>query len=233
MSRSLRLILILAAVAAIGCAAAGALYWTSQWVPPFYRDALAMNPDDARRGSDLTLHHATALSNSLRKSGTWQATFTAGELNGWLAVDLAENHPGALPPPFHDLRLAITPTQVILACRTNAGRIPVVIWLTLEPYLAGPNVVAIRFRKIRAGRLPLPLSQILEAIDHGIRETDLRIQWRQADGDPVALISWPRPHGASAPRVQMATLRLSDATLFLAGSTDIGAQRQGDKKKAQ
>lgn len=233
MSQTLRWILILTAVAAIGGAAAAGLYWASQWVPPFYHDALAMHASDARHGSDLTIRDATALSNSLRKAGTWQATFAAGELNGWLAVDLPENHPDALPAAFHDLRVAITPRAIVLACRTRWAHIPMVVWLTLEPYLAEPNVLAIRFRKIRAGRIPLPLKQILEAIDHGIRDTELRIQWRQADGDPVALISWPHPPGSKSPHVQIATLQMGDGTLLLAGSTDVGTPGADDKKTAQ
>ncbi|MDZ7617375.1 MAG: hypothetical protein U1E05_10240, partial [Patescibacteria group bacterium] len=54
-----------------------------------------------------------------------------------------------------------------------------------------PNVLGLRFRKARAGIVPLPMGSIVEQIEKASRDWELKLTWRQTDGDPVALITLP------------------------------------------
>ena len=55
--------------------------------------------------------------------GRWQALFTAEQINGWMAVDLARNFPNTLPPGVVDPRVDIRPEGVTVACRYLEGAV--------------------------------------------------------------------------------------------------------------
>jgi hypothetical protein len=71
--------------------------------------------------------------------------------------------------------------------------------------------------------LPLPLKQVLDQISQAARQMDFHLQWQQADGDPVALISVPPPRDEKNQRVQVENLRLGEGEIFVSGTT---ARRQ-------
>ncbi len=220
MARWLKLALLLFAALAILAAVAGFVaYRAIQHVPEFYRVAIAADPAAQKTASDRMLQRTAALASDLRKEGRWQTVFTADEINGWLAVDLARNHPGLLPPAIRDPRVAITPEHVLVACRYRAGGIDTVLWLTMDAYLIEPNVIGLRIRKARAGALPLPLDEVLGQIGRASGQWEWRVDWRQADGDPVAQVRIPPPRHPEDPRVRIETLRLGEGEIYVAGST--------------
>jgi len=108
---------------------------------------------------------------------------------------------------------------VRVACRYHLGIIESVLWLEVEPYLTGRNAVAIRLRKLRAGRLPLPMQTVLEMIDQSVRNADLRIEWSQLGGDPVASISLPPQRDPAGNEFTLDTLRISEGKLIVAGTS--------------
>lgn len=219
MSRTTRIaaILVVVLLVIVGAAAWWG-YRAVRQVPEFYRQALDVDLRESRSASDEMLQQTTALASDLRKSGHWQAVFTEAQLNGWLAVDRAENHAHALPAEITDPRIHIKGSKLIVACRYQSGSINSVVSLTLEPYLTRPNVLAVRVRRARAGSLPLPLNRILDAIADGVRRTSFRIEWRQADSDPVAQISLPPPR-KGANDVQVDAFRIVDGKIVIAGTT--------------
>ena len=196
------------------------LHMASQQVPAFYRQAMAMEPAVQRQASDQMLQQATALASDLQKEGRWQALFTAEQINGWLAVDLVENHPKALPKTVRDPRVAVSRDRVTLACRFRRGSFSSVLSLTMEPCLPEPNVLALRICKARAGLLPVPLGEILDRISKAAGEANLHVRWRQVDGDPVVFITIPPPRNQEKRGVRIEELRADPQGIFLAGSTE-------------
>jgi len=196
-----------------------ALYLAWRQVPDFYLQAIDVDPVRQQRASDQMLQRATALYSDVEKGGRWEALFTAEQINGWLAVDLVENHPRALPRSLRDPRVAIDPQRMTLACRMRRGKTDSVVTLTVEPYLPEPNVLAVRICRARAGLLPLPLDGILDSIRETAGRADVHLRWQQADGDPVALISIPPTHGKEGKPVRIETLRLGKGEIYLAGTT--------------
>ncbi len=152
MPRSLRIWLILLGSPLL--ALATLLWWlfcASQDVPDFYREAIASPPPNQTQASDDLVRGALALVSQVRKSGIWSATFTEEQVNGWMAVDLVENHAQSLPPGFRDPRVSITPDGVSLACQVDMGAISTVCSLDADVVLEKENVVALRIRHARAG----------------------------------------------------------------------------------
>lgn len=198
---------------------AGTSYWAMHQVPDFYREALRLAPEKQHRANDELLEHATALASNARREGRWHARFTTDQINGWLAVDLARNFPDLLPKEVLDPRIRIAPDRATIACRYAQGAISTVISLEVDLYVAEPNQIALRIHKVRAGALPIPLSKVLEGLSTAAQDARWQLRWRQTEGDPVALISFPPPRDEDDTQYQLETLELCDGEIYLAGRT--------------
>jgi hypothetical protein len=206
-------VVVLAAVVAF------VLYRASQHVPEFYQHALEVEPVAQKQASDEMIETANHLVNDAKQKDHWEALFTDQQINGWLAVELGKNHPDALPPEIRDPRVSIEPEQVIVAFRLVRGDWNTVVSLALEPYVPEPNVLAVRIRKARAGALPLPLERINEAVARAALQMDLHLEWRQASGDPVALLSSPPPREDKDKFTQIEAVRLGTGEIYVSGTT--------------
>lgn len=201
-------------------AGGGFLLWrAAEQVPEFYRDALEVEPVRQKKASDEMLQQTTALASDVRKEGHWEALFTTEQINGWLAVDLLENHPRALPRGISDPRVAIDPSQLTLACRVRRKSFDGVVTLAVDAYLAEPNVVALRIRSVRTGLIPLPMDRILDRVTEAARRFKLKLQWRQVEGDPVALVSIPPPRDENDKAVHVEAIQLGENEIYVSGST--------------
>jgi len=220
MSRRGRLILwIVVGGLALLVVSVAVVYRAVRYTPDFYSHALATDPVALAAGRDRILDRAAALASNIQKGGRWEAVFTVEEINGWLALELQRSYPNALPAEFRDVRVAIQSQQIMLACRYSHSGADTVLWVALEPYIAEPNVLALRIRKLRAGRLPLPMNRVLKALSQAAEHSALPLQWRQAEGDPVALVSLPVDDNDHAAPVNIDTLELRQGELYLAGSS--------------
>ncbi len=195
------------------------LYRAFQHVPDSYLEAIQLDPALRQQASDRMLQQTAALLSDVKKEGCWQALFTAEQINGWLAVDLVENHPQALSEVLHDPRVAIEPDRMMFFYRFRQGDFSCVVTLTIEPYVPEPNLLALRICKVRVGSLPWPLGHILDRISQAAVRTGFYLRWRQADGDPVALITIPSPPDRDDKIIQIETLRLGKGEIYLAGTT--------------
>jgi hypothetical protein len=218
MSRRLRLSLLIAGGLAVLLALVLlGLCLAVKHEPAFYRKAMEIDPAVLEKASDQMLQQAAALQNAVRKEGRWEALFTAEQINGWLAVDRVKNHPNSLPPEFHDPRIAIDSKQMTIACRYDGAWLSSVLCLTVEPRVPEPSVLALRIVRARAGLLPLPPGPVLGRLSEAARDMQLRLEWRRADGDPVAMLSLPENDDDRTVRID--TLHLGDGEVFVAGST--------------
>lgn len=195
------------------------VYWASQRVPEFYAQAIRLDPQQAQAANERLLAGASALVSDARKEGEWSAVFTAEQINGWLAVDLPQNYPDLLPPEVVDPRVHITPRQATLACRYQEGAVSTVISVAVELYLAEPNVVALRVHAIRAGAVPIPLSQVLDGINEAAQQMKLQLRWTTAGGDPVALLTVTPAEASDNTRYRLEALEMRNGEVFVAGRT--------------
>lgn len=193
-------------------------------VPEFYRQSLANPPlaAEQRRLGDKLEQQALQVRNDSRHAGRWQAVFTEEQLNAWLAVDLVQKFPHAMPREIRDPRVKIGQGEAQIGCTYEGPRIRTVISLTADVYLTQrPNEVAVRIKNLRAGRLPLPLSRSLEQIASKARDVRVDLTWSQQDADPVALIRVPIQHPEQSRRqVHLETVELREGQVVLAGRTE-------------
>lgn len=221
MSRRLRILLLCAGALVLLLIGAGIWLWLAvRHVPHFYADALAVDPVVQKQASDKMLRRTAALSNDVRRDGHWEATFTADQINGWLAIDRAQNHPQLIPREFHDPRLAIHEGQVIIGCRYESGEWNTVLSLTAEVYLQSPNVLALRIERARAGAIPLPLKDMTKKLVAACEGFGCTVELREVGADPLLLVTLPLAgNSARNGRIELRSVELGEGELHVAGET--------------
>jgi hypothetical protein len=220
------LVASLAIVSAVILSGLMGAFRAAQHKPEFYQRALQMEPSLQQEAGEQLERNVLELHNQFRKAGTWEATFTDEQLNGWLSRDLESKFPELLPVGVSAPRIALESRQIRIACRYETPKINTVVSLALEVHLTDePNVVAIRVRKARAGALPLPLKGFLDRITDVAMQSGLVLRWAQEEGDPVALFKIPSDHeDYIAEGIFLETLDLRDGEIQLAG-------RSGDERE--
>ena len=210
------LLVALVGVVALGVIAVS-LFEASQRVPDFYREAVAEDAQDQGVARDEFIAETTALASDIHQSGRWHHVFTADQINAWLALELAENYPDLLSSEWQDPRVELDDREATIACRYQNGSISTVMSLTVDVYLHAPHVVAVRIRRARAGSLPVPLAQVLDAISQVARDLKLRLEWRKVHGDPVALITFTSSGDSQSKAVSLSTIELRKGEVVVAG----------------
>ena len=202
-------------------------YYATQQVPQFYEEALRVEPKTQRVASTEMFNNTVALVQNIKRHGTWEAEFTQAQINGWLAVDLKENHAQLLDDRVSEPRISLEAGRATLAYRYNSKPISTVVSAKFDVYLAKPNVVAVRIASVRAGALPMPLKKVLEMVTKAAVESGWIIQWRQQGGDPVALVQVPemRDEEDAGKRLHLDTIEVREGSIFLAGHTEVVASR--------
>jgi hypothetical protein len=196
-----------------------AVYHASQQVPDFYEQALAADVVRQEVASRQMLQQATSLVSETQKPGVWQAEFSDEQINGWLAVDLEQKHPDALPQQVSDPRVAIRPDGARIGWRWNTEGLSTVFWLDMDVYLAQPNVLALVIRGAQAGTVPLPLSRVLDEVTRVASSLELQVSWVESDGHPTALLKIPPPEEEDDKAVIVEDVELRDGSIYLSGKT--------------
>jgi hypothetical protein len=116
--------------------------------------------------------------------------------------------------------VAISPEHVQLACGYQDGRRRLVLSLEVEVFLSPPDCLALRLHKVRAGAVPLPRTKVLDEVGRAVKGSDLPIEWRETDGDPVALIHLTDAQADSKRLVRLESLTLEAGRIVVVGRTE-------------
>lgn len=207
--------------------AAVVFYRALHHVPEFYQVALRGDPVRQKADGREMQMRSLELASHAQVAGRWQQTFTAEQVNGWLAVgrfqksdDVSPEIRGLIPDAVIDPRVAIEPDGLTIACRFDTGMAgQTVLSLKVDLYVTEQNEIAVRVRKARAGAIPAPLDVVLKRLSEALARAKCPARSSQADGDPVVLISLPSVGKRGELMIHVDTLRLSDGKLEVAGTT--------------
>jgi hypothetical protein len=223
MRKLVRVALVLVVLVTAGVAILlTAAYRATQQVPEFYEQALAQQPVEQKAAADQLERQVLELHNEARKPGRWEARFSQEQINGWLAADLPEKFPGALPDGVSAPRVAIEPNHMQLAVRYEQGDVSTVLSLTGDAHLTDrPNEVAIQIEHVRAGAFPVPLAQFLDKIAERAGEAGLPMRWSEHEGDPVALVTLPLDRKEfKGKQLHVERLEIGAGEIVVSGRTD-------------
>ena len=221
MRKRTRFALLAGVVLVLLAAAIAAIYRASQHVPEFYAQAIAVPPQSQQDDSERMLKQVTALYSDLQDRGRWQEVFKAQTINGWLAVDLPQNHPTLVSGGMHDPRVEIGPQGITLACQFDRSGFHGVVSLEISAFRESDDVVGLRVHKARLGAIPWSLRSILDTITDAAKKSNVDLRWRQTDSDPVALIKITSAKGNRKQIVHIDTIRLEEGQLVVAGTTEM------------
>jgi len=215
--RRKRLILIGAGLAIL--AAVPIVAWLSLTHQPSFYRALAAVPREQR---EAKAKHFVASSLQLRNDITnerdWQAVFTDGEVNAWLAEDLVTHFADQIPAEVHEPRVAFEPDRITLAFQLDRGPIRSMIWVVAAARVPEDNVLALTLEKIRAGVVPIPADRIIGPITDKAREHGLDIRWTREQGLPVATIRFQA--GRAPTGTVLERLDIRQGQIRLSGRSD-------------
>jgi hypothetical protein len=222
MARKIRIAAVgLISAAALIVAVLGGAYHAAQQVQPFYVEALEIEPEALERGSRELESRATALYSDARQQGQWHALFTAEQINGWLATQLAANQDRELPTNIRDPRVAITKDALTLGFRTTSGGVDTVVTVDAGVFLTEEGSVAVRLMSVKAGALPLPVMRLADELAAACQKLSLPVRWMQQDGEPVALVEMHSDPASDKPQLFIDTIELGESELYVAGHTEL------------
>lgn len=193
----------------------------TQHVPEFYARATETPSLVTVRASQQLNVEMEQLQVDAATIGSWHATFGDDEINAWLTQELPKKFPQLLAKGASDPRIIIAEDRVLAAVRYKNRRIDTVISCELEVELTEePNMLALRVKHLKAGALPLPLSNFLKGISKEAGKGDIDIRWDVTDAGPIALVTVPSEHPryVSNP-VIVESVRLVEGALVLSGHT--------------
>lgn len=168
------------------------LYRTAQTEPDFYREALAVSPNLSEEQGDALEVKILELQNAARTKKEWQTTFSDAEINGWLASDLVEKFPRALPGTVSQPRIEILANQFRLAMRFQSGWIKAVVVAEGDLYSTDvPGQIGLQLNSVQAGWLPIPVANIADEITSSLRRSGVSVEWVQANRASVAMMTLP------------------------------------------
>jgi hypothetical protein len=202
-------IALLLTVTSLVAAALGGVYVAMGRVRPFYVQALQLDPQTLEVGSRELESRATALYSEARQPGEWRAAFTANQINGWLALKLAEVYADALPGEISEPRVAIGDDRLTLGFRARRGGAETVVSADASVMLTDDGDVAIR----------LPVLQVAEDVSQACQKLSLPVRWTQDNGQPVALVSINQDSGKMSNQLLLDAVELRDGAIYLAGHT--------------
>lgn len=207
----------------------GGMYWAVSSTQPYYAAALQQPPEVLQESSRQLETRFTTLHSDVQTHGTWQTVVSADELNGWLAFKLPESFPKLLPKEVRDPRIAITPSEVILAARSEMAGVEAVVSVFVEPFVTEDGDLAIALHQVLAGALPVPTKEIIDRVSFATRRAGLPIRWTQSDGKAVMIVARALWDTKEHQHRTLEAIQLADGEMFLSGRTEeVHATEQGE-----
>ena len=172
-------------------------------------------------GSRELESRATALYSDARQAGQWHALFTAEQINGWLATQLAEHRAGELPDNVRDPRVAIAPNLLTLGFRTSSGGVDTVVSVDASVFLTDEGAVAIRLMSVRAGSLPLPVMQVADELAAACRELSLPVRWTTGKRSAGRRRRTAQRSSTDKRQFYIDSIELGEGEVYVAGHTEV------------
>jgi hypothetical protein len=214
----IRLRYLVVSVLLVALGGAAWMYRAARTVPEFYQQTLVLEPQAAEKSGNEFTEQTFELANRVRDIGKWSALFTDEQVNGWLATEMPQKHPELVPEGFADPRVRFGQDGLQFGVQYTAAGVQTVVWLDVEVSMTESREAALRFRRVRAGDLPLPLGHVLDALTQVAEDLHVPLRWTTVDGDPTALIALSATSDGRM-RFELEQVKISAGRLFVSGRT--------------
>jgi hypothetical protein len=183
--------------------------------PAFFRQIDTLSDEDRTAESRQFVQQSSAVFNQIENEPAWSGTFRESHVNAWLAGDFARKHGDLLPRGVSDPRVSFANGCVALAFQLQRGPVTTIISARGRMWLPESNFVAFELEGVRAGVIPMPAGYVIQTISLAAKSAGLDLEWKQHDGNPVALFRMGRSDESTVVRVDQ--VEIKDGTLRVAG----------------
>ena len=206
---------------ALAVQALSALWVAKDWAPAFYAAELARDRQVlAAKGAKFQTKLSELKTAMQDDQNRWSASVTNDELNGWLAVELPEQFPRALPLNVKEPCVALNPQEFHVACRYEDGGTKAVLSLKLSAEANGqPNQFKIKILSAKVGSVPL-MDQALGVIGAAMRRAKVRYRWLNRGDSPELILFLPAKWMDQDKRFRLDTIEINDGELLVSGTTE-------------
>lgn len=225
---------ILALLIVLGVLAGGG-YWSIHQPPAFYAEEIRkpVDPVQRKQAAKKFVQATLQLVEDIQHETSWAEHFSQDQINAWLAEELPQKYPGWIPEGTSDPRVKLEQGAIELAFKSDDPRFKGIISGRFEPFVAGPNQLGIRIRRIRLGLVPLPIDQVLEQIQgpvaEAVADADMTMRWQQIDGDDVLVLELKTEDS----RPVLEAIQVEPGQLAISGSRRELARANGRLQKAR
>jgi hypothetical protein len=215
----------LVAVAVVAGLLLSGLIWalthSMQRMPDFYRRCLNVPWEQSVEDGRLFERRLVELSNQMRLDTRWSMVWSASQINGWLAADLPEKFPHALPASIQEPRVAISGDGIQVAFRLESPSLRGIVRIQGDVFATDrENQIAFRISQVKSGILPIPISWWAARLQQSLRGSDIILEWSEIERDPVALITLPVTFSGGEQRHSvLEAIQLSSRGLGISGRT--------------
>jgi hypothetical protein len=194
------------------------VWFSLTYQPSYYRAMVRLTREQRKGQAKKFVAQSLQLRNDICNEPTWEAVFTDGEVNAWLAEDLITHFADQLPPEVNEPRLLFELDRITLAFELRQRGIHSVITVIARPRIPEGNTVELTLEKIRAGILPVPPDHILDRIIDYARYHGVDAQWSRKDGYPVVVMRYTP--NVEREDVQLEQVQVCNGQIRLAGRSD-------------
>jgi hypothetical protein len=183
--------------------------------PAYYRQVDSFSDEDRTAESRLFVQQSSAVFNQIENEPSWSGEFRESQVNAWLAGDFERKHGDLLPRGVSEPRVSFENGCVALAFQFQRGPVTMVISASGRMWLPESNYIAFELEGVRAGAMPIPAAYVIQTVSSAAESAGLDLEWKQHDGNPVALLRFGPSDEASAVRVDQ--VEIKDGVLRVAG----------------
>jgi len=214
-SRWKRRILYLLCIGAVFGVVFSSLYYSTQHVPDFYREALSDTNVTVKSAQEFQ-ERTTQLLEHIEETPDWTESFTEQQINSWLAFEFPELDQDLVPQEVSQPRVRFQEGYILTACRYEGEDFSGVLSLKIRPRVTENHELVLELSSVKAGLVPIPLSRILQ---EATQEGDLQgwsLNLDQIDDEAVLVIS----HESSKQDVpKLASIQVDEQQITIIGES--------------
>jgi hypothetical protein len=196
------------------------LYLSAQREPEFYREAKNVPIEVQQTRNAAVVDKIRTLNNDFQsRSKKWSGTFTAEEINAYLAVEAKKPGANLLPSDLDEPRIVFLSGAVGIACRVRQRGLSAVLNLSLGASMPEPNKLVFRMKSSQAGTLPLSKDYIAQIIADVLRRQWGNVTQGNEGGDPTFTIQLNIKNSAGR-KVKVESFEIRPSVIQFSGTTE-------------
>jgi hypothetical protein len=188
--------------------------------PSFYqRCDIPPGPERLKLSGEFVNEFTNRLLAGVLDKRQWDAHFTEQQINGYFQEDFLSKHneENPLPAGMSEPRIALDTDRIRFGFRYGTGIWSTVITLDLRAWLVVKevNTIALEFRSLHAGAIPISAQWLLERVSESARQRDIEVTWYRNQGRPVLVLRFQAQR--TSPTFQLLKFKIQDSMLLIDG----------------